>query len=1027
MKKFMKSFALLAVAALGLSACNDDKLVPDNGNADGKFVTVHFGAEASIEGATKATLTTEDELTFTSMWENGDVLSVEYISPETADNKIITATWDGISFEAKGLPNETGAWDYTACYPKPDEKDNHIDFGRVRTQKGSAYNGIYDVMIGNKSTKNSAAGKDDDGSNVVFNMTRQTAVAYFHLTGGPADEEVVSATLSVEGGFIASQSANISGFVFAPKADLKEITITFDAGTAPKASDFQLWFNVLPTEYTKMTLTVETANHTSTISRAKAGNYAAGKLYKVVKTIPADKWVKKGGETPAQASWIATDLADITATDEVVITMAKGESVYAMTSEKGSSDAPTAVVVTVENKELTAAPVDNLIWNIANDKGNLTIYPKGQTAKWLYTTDNNDGVRVGTNDNKTFVVDSQFGYLKNTTTNRYLGVYSNAEWRCYKTATGTSNIAGQTLCFYVKGTPKTALDTPANLAVSAAKVISWDAVSGAASYEITIGKDTFTSETTSYDAAAVVDDYYDVAVVAIPTDKVNYKNSAAATLSGVKFGTPKLTTPELAEGAIDESSIRVNMAVDARATNGCTCEIYNGETLVESKTIKVKYVVFSGLEGGITYTIKVNAIAVEGEKPYAASDVASIELTTKAAQHVSDVTAAGTYTIKGLTVYAVPNSSNAIVGDGTGFILLYKGSHGLKVGNTFNVAGTVKQFNGVWEFDSPSITGQAAGETPVYPEAVEADEAYLTSYGTATKIEYVHAMGIQSGKNIKVGAKTLYLSAENAETDGKNVEVTGFVYGYNTQYSSASFVATSIQLDSSIPHLSVDQTSKVWAADATDAFVVKVTVNSEGGDWTVTPETLSWATIAVDKTAGTITVTPNGANETETANEATLTVAHASDASLTKEITLKQNAAGAVSEKNEIITLSNGTFANNTITWSGTSCSFVQTKGTSNMQPNTDYIAAPRWYQNNVITFKANAGYKITKVVVTCVNGKRDNYKYVNALKNSTYSPAETTSATASGTEVTIMTAGDFTITMSAQSRISSVVVYYTD
>ena len=1020
----------MAVAALGLSACNDDKLVPDNGNADGKFVTVHFGAEAAIEGATKATLTPEDEKTFKSAWENGDVLSVEYSNDNKPVNKgIVPATWTADHFETK-LPEYNGMWAYKVVYPAPDA-EGVVDFGSARTQKGNAYNSNYDLMKGSAIVENADAGKTADGKNIVFNMTRQTAIAYFHLTS-TLDEEVVSAKLSVADGHIASSLVMVSeteyskGFDLSVE-DLNEITITFEEGTAPKASNFQLWYNVLPTTYTKMTLTVETAGHTMTISRTAEDMYLDGKLYKVVKAIPADKWVAKGGETPAQASWIATDLADITATDEVVITMAKGESVYAMTSEKGSSDAPTAVVVTVENKELTAAPVDNLIWNIANDKGNLTIYPKGQTAKWLYTTDNNDGVRVGTKDNKTFVVDSQFGYLKNTTTNRYLGVYSNAEWRCYKTATGTSNIAGQTLCFYVKGTPKTALDTPANLAVSAAKVISWDAVSGAASYEITIGKDTFTSETTSYDAAAVVDDYYDVAVVAVPSDKENYKNSAAATLSGVKFGTPKLTTPELAEGAIDESSIRVNMAVDARATNGCTCEIYNGETLVESKTIKVKYVVFSGLEGGITYTIKVNAIAVEGEKPYAASDVASIELTTKAAQHVSDVTAAGTYTIKGLTVYAVPNSSNAIVGDGTGFILLYKGSHGLKVGNTFNVAGTVKQFNGVWEFDSPSITGQAAGETPVYPEAVEADEAYLTSYGTATKIEYVHAMGIQSGKNIKVGAKTLYLSAENAETDGKNVEVTGFVYGYNTQYSSASFVATSIQLDSSIPHLSVDQTSKVWAADATDAFVVKVTVNSEGGDWTVTPETLSWATIAVDKTAGTITVTPNGANTAETANEATLTVAHASDASLTKEITLKQNAAGAVSEKNEIITLSNGTFANNTITWSGTSCSFVQTKGTSNMQPNTDYIAAPRWYQNNVITFKANAGYKITKVVVTCVNGKRDNYKYVNALKNSTYSPAETTSATASGTEVTIMTAGDFTITMSAQSRISSVVVYYTD
>ena len=154
-------------------------------------------------------------------------------------------------------------------------------------------------MIGNKSTKNSAAGKDDDGSDIVFNMKRQTAVAYFHLTGGPAEEQLVSATLSVEGGFIASQHAYISNFAFAPSQDLNEITITFDEGTAPKASDFQLWFNVLPTKYTKMTLAVETTGHTMTISRTAADMYEAGKLYKVVKAIPAEKWVKKGGETPS--------------------------------------------------------------------------------------------------------------------------------------------------------------------------------------------------------------------------------------------------------------------------------------------------------------------------------------------------------------------------------------------------------------------------------------------------------------------------------------------------------------------------------------------------------------------------------------------------------------------------------------------------------------------------------------------------------------------------------------------------------
>lgn len=298
MKKFMKSFALLAVAALGLSACNDDKLVPDNGNADGKFVTVHFGAEAAIEGATKAALTTEDEKTFKSAWENGDVLSVEYSNDNTPVNKgIVPATWTADHFDAK-LPKYNGTWDYNVVYPAPDA-ESKVDFGSARTQKGNAYNSKYDLMKGGAIETGADAGKTADGKNIVFNMTRQTAIAYFHLTS-TLDEEVVSAKLSVEGGNIASSLVilldHTDGFDLST-ADLNEITITYDAGTAPMASDFKLWFNVLPTEYTKMTLTVETANHTLTISRAKADNYAAGKLYKVVKAIPADKWVKKGAYT----------------------------------------------------------------------------------------------------------------------------------------------------------------------------------------------------------------------------------------------------------------------------------------------------------------------------------------------------------------------------------------------------------------------------------------------------------------------------------------------------------------------------------------------------------------------------------------------------------------------------------------------------------------------------------------------------------------------------------------------------------
>lgn len=299
MKKIMKSFTLLAVAALGLSACNDDKLVPDNGNADGKFVTVHFGAEAAIEGATKATLTPDGgETAFQAAWENGDELKVKYSNDsgiETATGTT-TATWKSTSFEST-MPEYTGMWIYDAAYPVP-ASDNSVDFGPNRTQKGNAYNSKYDIMIGSAVAKNAAAGKDKTGKDIVFMMTRQTAIAYFHFTSD-LNEAVTSATLTVsgEGSAIASNYAYVSDFAWAPAKDCQSITITFPE-EAPNAQDFQLWFNVLETKYSSMSLTVETATKRFTISKNTAGEYVAGKLYKVKKSGIA--WTDKGGSsTPA--------------------------------------------------------------------------------------------------------------------------------------------------------------------------------------------------------------------------------------------------------------------------------------------------------------------------------------------------------------------------------------------------------------------------------------------------------------------------------------------------------------------------------------------------------------------------------------------------------------------------------------------------------------------------------------------------------------------------------------------------------
>lgn len=226
-------------------------------------------------------------------------------------------------------------------------------------------------------------------------------------------------------------------------------------------------------------------------------------------------------------------------------------------------------------------------------------------------------------------------------------------------------------------------------------------------------------------------------------------------------------------------------------------------------------------------------------------------------------------------------------------------------------------------------------------------------------------------------------------------------------------------VDNTIPTLSVDQTSKVWAADATDAFVVNVTVNSEGGDWTVTPETLSWATIAVDKTAGTITVTPNGANETETANEATLTITHASDASLTTKISLKQNGKGGVMPISFSIT--------GTKVTSGT-VTFNAAKGNGVTAPAVN-SGLLRLYAKNTITIEDSAK-PISKIeIVFTKQGKKDYIKTLTADSGTVVSGG----ASASGEPVTDTWTSSttptkkvvFTLGDPGQRVIKSVKVYF--
>ncbi|MBO5563756.1 MAG: hypothetical protein J5939_08605, partial [Bacteroidales bacterium] len=255
MKKIFKSIMLLAATATAFSACNKEIDTQEPAKTDG-MTSIRLSAVVD-DAETKATLTTEDEKTFTANWEVDDKMTVEAVSEAADYIEQGTATWNGEYFDL-GLPsNETvGDWSYDGYFPAMSD----IPFGSARVQNGSNYNSAYDVMKGEVSFENALLGKNANGGNLVIPMRRLTSIIYFHLTSS-LDEAIASATLTVEGGDIAAETVAINNDALEAGANgSNTITLTFDEGSAPSASDFCLWYNILPVTATSLTLTVTTTS-----------------------------------------------------------------------------------------------------------------------------------------------------------------------------------------------------------------------------------------------------------------------------------------------------------------------------------------------------------------------------------------------------------------------------------------------------------------------------------------------------------------------------------------------------------------------------------------------------------------------------------------------------------------------------------------------------------------------------------------------------------------------------------------------
>ena len=308
-------------------------------------------------------------------------------------------------------------------------------------------------------------------------------------------------------------------------------------------------------------------------------------------------------------------------------------------------------------------------------------------------------------------------------------------------------------------------------------------------------------------------------------------------------------------------------------------------------------------------------------------------------------------------------------------MMAYKGNSGLVVGEEVEMTGNLQNYYGIAEFVPATITKTGNTHEVNHGDPVVFDEAAIKAYGEgARSVMYIKFTGnlptSKSNAYVNVGEQKVRIYNTGALDDadlGKLANVFAYVYGYHSQ-GYLQVLVTSYDANASSPFLTVDLTTKTWAADATDPCTVTVSVE-EGGSWTYTADGMDWATLA--QSGNTLVVTPKAANTSTTAKEGSVVLKNNADATKTATVSFTQ--AGVVVGSSFVLDQA-AIIAAHTEAWTYTSGEKMITAADGSLWTcNNTYASAGQvTIQMNkgkgsyVLTPSAPSGKKITRLVATC-------------------------------------------------------------
>ena len=286
--------------------------------------------------------------------------------------------------------------------------------------------------------------------------------------------------------------------------------------------------------------------------------------------------------------------------------------------------------------------------------------------------------------------------------------------------------------------------------------------------------------------------------------------------------------------------------------------------------------------------------------------------------NISDITAAGTYTVQG-TIVAISNRG-FILGDGTGYVYYYYGSSGFEpgdysIGDIVKLAGQVVVYGGVFEFNSNTTitTATSSGYVAEDPtiltgEDMAARVASTTPPQLSSYVQYVGTLSVSGtyynitnidGAGEAQGSISFPLNTDFTSLNGKQVTVTGYYVGissskyYNTMIGSIEEITN--------PYIAAEDVDIAY--NATSGSIV-YTINNpvSGGQLTAATDS-DWLNLGTVGNTIPFTCTANNSASSRSAT-VTLTYTYNTNQTVTQDVMVVQagnpNMTNSISDITEV-------------------------------------------------------------------------------------------------------------------------------